>query len=217
LADIHLALRPGTDAWLLAAIAGVLVQEDLVARRWLAEHAVGLDAVVAALAKVPVARYAAVAGIAEADGRRAARRPPAARSVAVFEALGTQMNLHSTLNSYLDNLIWLLTGNFGKPGANNPPLPFVSLGGSEYSARGGPAKTSPVAGAPIIAGLVPCNVIADEILSDHPSRYRAMIVESANPAYTHPDRTHIRAGVRELERLVVLDVACPEAPPVAAS
>jgi hypothetical protein len=33
LADIHLAPKPGTDAWLLAAMIGVLVQEDLLARR----------------------------------------------------------------------------------------------------------------------------------------------------------------------------------------
>src|SRR5262249_16850998 len=163
------------------------------------EHAVGLDAVAAALGKVPVARCAAVAGLPEADVRRAARRIAAARSVAVFEDLGTQMTLHSTLNSYLDNLIWLLTGNFGNPGANQPPVALVSLGGSEYSsARGGPAKTSPVAGAPIIAGLVPCNVIAEEILSDHPSRYRAMIVESANPAHSLADSAGMRAALRSL-------------------
>jgi anaerobic selenocysteine-containing dehydrogenase len=32
LADFHLQVRPGTDAWLLAALAGVIVQEGLVAQ-----------------------------------------------------------------------------------------------------------------------------------------------------------------------------------------
>ena len=32
LADFHLALRPGTDAWCLAALAAVIVQEDLLDR-----------------------------------------------------------------------------------------------------------------------------------------------------------------------------------------
>jgi NADPH:quinone reductase-like Zn-dependent oxidoreductase len=31
---------------------------------------------------------------------------------------------------------------------------------------------SPVVGAPVISGLVPCNVIADEILTDHPDTGR---------------------------------------------
>ena len=38
LADFHLRVRPGTDAWCLAALVGVLVQEDLVDHDFLAEH-----------------------------------------------------------------------------------------------------------------------------------------------------------------------------------
>ncbi len=208
LADVHLQLRPGTDAWLLAALAGALVQEDLIAHAWLREHAVRLEEVRAVLDKVPVAAYAAVAGISEDVVRQVARRLAAASSVAVFEDLGTQMNRHSTLNSYLDNLIWLLTGNFGKAGANNPPLPLISLAGSAYTRRG--EKTSPVAGAPIIAGLVPCNVIPEEILTDHPSRYRAMIVESANPVHSLADSPRMREALRALDVLVVIDVALTE-------
>jgi hypothetical protein len=45
----------------------------------------------------------------------------------VIEDLGVQMTLHSTLNSYLDNLLWLLTGNFGRLGTNNPPILFAPL------------------------------------------------------------------------------------------
>ena len=45
IADIHLQVKPGADAFLLAALIGVLVQEDLIARDWLAEHADGLDEV----------------------------------------------------------------------------------------------------------------------------------------------------------------------------
>jgi anaerobic selenocysteine-containing dehydrogenase len=210
LADIHLALKPGTDAWLLAALGGVLAQEHLIARPWLAERSTGLDEVLRALGKVPVGRFAAIAGVAEEAVRRTARRIASARSVAVFEDLGVQMNRHSTLNSYLDNLLWLLTGNFNKPGANNPPLPFVSLAGSEYAQRGGRLKTSPVAAAPIIAGLVPCNVLAEEISTDHPARYRAMIVESANPAHSLADSRRMRAALGSLELLVVIDVALSE-------
>src|SRR5262249_19573844 len=40
-ADFHLAIRPGTDAWCLAALVGILVQEGLVRREWVAEHKTG--------------------------------------------------------------------------------------------------------------------------------------------------------------------------------
>ena len=205
LADIHLQLRPGTDAWLLAALAGVIVQEGLHARAWLAEHATGADEVLAALQAVPVARYAAIAGIPEERVRATARRLATARGLAVFEDLGTQMTRHSTLNSYLDSLLWLLTGNFGNRGGNNLPLPLIPIAPS--STRG---EVSPVAKAPIIAGLVPCNVIAEEILTDHPDRYRALIVESANPAHSLADSQRMRAALRALDVVVVIDVAMTE-------
>jgi len=56
----------------------------------------------------------------------------------------------------------------------------------------GSSRTSPVAGARIISGLVPCNVIAEEILTDHPARYRAMLVESGNPAQSLADSPRMR-------------------------
>ena len=65
-------------------------------------------------------------------------------------------------------------------------------------------------GARIIGGLVPCNVIADEILTDHPARYRAMLVESANPAHSLAESGRMREALGALELLVVIDVAMTE-------
>src|SRR6266540_151820 len=65
LADIHLQVRPGTDAWCLAAILGVLVTEDLVDHAFLAEHTTGAEAVLAAGAEVDIAGYARVCGVDE--------------------------------------------------------------------------------------------------------------------------------------------------------
>ena len=209
IADIHLAPRPGTDAWLLAALAGTLVQEDLIAREWLDEHAVGLDEVIAVLGKVPIAKYAEISGVPEGLLRGTARRIAAAASVAVYEDLGVQMNLHSTVNSYLDALLYLLTGNFGRIGTNNPPIMLARLAApSHWTAKRD--RFSPVAGARIIAGLVPSNVIAEEILTDHPARYRAMIVDAANPAHSLADSPRMREALGALDLLVVIDVAMTE-------
>jgi formate dehydrogenase len=177
LADFHLALRPGTDAWCLAAIAAVIVQEDLLDREWLAVHATGLGQLEPHLAVIDVDAYAGICDLDPGLLRRAARRIATASSVAVFEDLGVQMGLHSTLCSYLDKLLWILTGNFANPGGQYVPASIVPL---LNPSGAGAEPRSPVAGAPIISGLVPCNVIAEEILTDHPGRYRAMLVESAS-------------------------------------
>jgi anaerobic selenocysteine-containing dehydrogenase len=204
LADFHLRVRPGTDAWCLAALAAVLVQEKLCNEAFLAEHVDGADAVRAVLAEVPVADYSQRCGVDEDLLRAAARRVAAASSVSVFEDLGVQQAPNSTLCSYLDKLLWILTGNFAKRGAQHLHSSFAPLFGA-----GGVGRT-PVTGAPIIAGLVPSNVVAQEILTDHPDRLRAMIVESSNPAHSVADSASVRTALESLELLVVIDVAMTE-------
>lgn len=209
LADHHLRVRPGTDVYLLTALAAVLVQENLIAKDWLAEHADGLDAVTAVLGEVSVADYCVISGVAEEQARAAARRIAAAGSVAVFEDLGVQMNRDSTLVSYVEKLVWLLTGNFARRGTQYVPSSLVPIGRDRGHA-GDAGPRSPVADARIISGLVPCNVIAEEILTDHPARYRAMLVESANPAHSLADSARMREALRALELVVVIDVAMTE-------
>ena len=59
-------------------------------------------------------------------------------------------------------------------------------------------------------GLIPCNVIPEEILTDHPKRFRAMFVESANPVHSLADSQRMREAFRALELSVVIDVAMTE-------
>ena len=67
LADIHLRPLPGGDAHLLAAMLAILVADGLLADAWLAEHANGLDELVAHLRTIDIAESCAKAGVDEAD------------------------------------------------------------------------------------------------------------------------------------------------------
>ena len=206
IADIHLQVKPGADAFLLAALIGVIVQEGLLAKDWLEQHCDGLAEVLPHFQRLPVADYAAKCGISEPEVRKVARRIARARSVAIFEDLGVQMNRHSTLVSYLHWLLVFLTGNFGKPGAAYRPSTFVPL--ASESSRGD--RRTPVTGARIIGGLTPCNAIPEEILTDHPKRFRALLVESGNPAHSRADGPRMREAIAALELVVVIDVAFTE-------
>ncbi|OBH23250.1 molybdopterin dinucleotide binding domain-containing protein, partial [Mycobacterium sp. E1319] len=157
----------------------------------------------AALHDVPVGDYAHRCGVDEELLRAAARRIAAATSVAVFEDLGVQQAPNSTLCSYLNKLLWIFTGNFAKPGAQHLHSSLAPLFG-QFSGR------TPVTGAPVIGGLVPSNVVPEEILTDHPDRFRAMIVESSNPAHSLADSAACREAFRALELMVVIDVAMTE-------
>jgi anaerobic selenocysteine-containing dehydrogenase len=203
MSDFHLRVRPGTDAWCLAGLAAVLVQENLCDETFLAEHVRGADNVRVALREVPIADYAQRCGVDEELLRAAARRIAAAASVAVFEDLGIQQAPNSTLCSYLNKLLWILTGNFAKKGSQHLHSSFNPLF-SQVSGR------TPVTGAPIISGLVPSNAVPEEILTDHPDRFRAMVVESGNPAHSLANSAACREAFQALELMVVVDVAMTE-------
>ncbi|WP_330255589.1 molybdopterin-dependent oxidoreductase [Nocardia sp. NBC_00565] len=205
LADIHLQVRPGTDAWCLAALLAILVDDDLLDHAFLDEHVDQVDTVTTVLRTVDIAAYAEICGVPAELLRTAAHRIGTASSVATYEDLGVQQSPNSTLISYLNKLLWLLTGNFAKPGAMQPHSWMAPLAG--YSRD---IKRSPVTAAPILGGMVPCNSIAEEILTDHPDRFRAMIIESANPAHSLADSTTFRAALDALELVVVIDVALTE-------
>ena len=209
LADFHLQVKPGTDAYCLAAMVAVLVHERLVDRAWLADNASGYDSIEEWFGAIDIADYAQRCGVDEALIRAATRRVAAAASSAWAEDLGVQMNLHSTLNSWLEKLVWALTGNLGVTGGMYAPSSLVALVRPDKTG-GGAGRVSPVVGSRIISGLVPCNVIPDEILTDHPDRYRALLVESANPMHSLADTQRMREALAALDLVVVVDVTMTE-------
>jgi anaerobic selenocysteine-containing dehydrogenase len=205
IANYHLRVRPGTDAFCLAAILGVLVQEDLIVHDYIRDRTQNSDELLAVLNEVPVKEYSSRAGLDESSVREVARRIASASSVSVYEDLGIEQSVHSTLNSYLEKLLFALTGNIGKAGAMNANPNLVGLANGRLSTR-----TSPVGGHRIIGGLIPTNVIPDEILTDHPGRFRAMLVESANPVHSVANSPRMREALRALEFVAVIDVAMTE-------
>jgi anaerobic selenocysteine-containing dehydrogenase len=211
MADIHLALRPGSDAFLLAAILSVIVREGREDRAFLDARTTGFEAVRAALLQVPVEDYAARAGVAVDDVHRVARLLAGARSASVRVDLGLQQSLHSTLNSYLEKLLYLVPGHFGRPGCNALHTFLVPLvGHSDDPGPGGTAWATTVTGQPEIGKLFPPNVLPAEIDSDHPGRLRGLVVDSANPLLSGADTQAYRAAFARLELLVVVDVALTE-------
>jgi anaerobic selenocysteine-containing dehydrogenase len=128
----------------------------------------------------------------------------AAPSMVVRVELGIQQSRHSTLNSYLEKLLYLLTGHFGRRGTNAIHSWLQPLFRSSEGER------SPVTGQEIIGGLLPTNRFADEVLTDDPRRARAVWVDSNNPANTAADTMRFEKAFRALELSVVVDVAYTE-------
>lgn len=219
LADYHLQVVPGGDAWALSAIVAVIIQEGLEDQAFIQQHTRGFEDIQGHFQGVSVAEYSKLAGLDEKLLRDTAHRIAKASSVAIFEDLGVQQNINSTVVSYLQKMLFVITGNFAKKGTANITIPLllVTEAGKDKPAKAKKkgsvkkaAKVSPVLGSRIITGLLPCNEIPDEILTDHPDRFRAAIIESSNPVHSYANSARMREAMQALEFSVVIDVAMTE-------
>ncbi len=203
-AELHLQLRPGTDAFLLTAMLAIIVERGGEAADFLANHTTGWGEVKSALARTPIDAWIAHTGVPRAQIERAVDMILAAESMVVRVELGIQQSRHSTLNSYLEKLLYLVTGNFGRRGTN------AMLTWLQPLFRDSQGERSSVTGQEIIGGLLPTNRFADEVVTDDPRRIRAVWVESNNPANTAADTPRFEQAFRALELSVVVDVAYTE-------
>ncbi len=210
LADVHLQVRPGHDAFLLAALLGTIVQEERHDAAFLSARTREAEPVLAALREVPVDAFARRAGVDPAAARDVARRFAGARAATVRADLGLQQSRHSTLNSYLEKLLFLVCGHFGRPGTNSLHSFLVPLLGHSPPKGDPAAARTRVTGMHPIAKLYPPNVLPAEIATDHPERVRALIVESANPLVSGADTAAYEAAFERLEVSVTIDVALTE-------
>lgn len=213
LADIHLQLRPGTDAFLMSAILAIIVREGLHDREFIRRRCTGFDAIEKALRDIPVEDYIRRADVPLADVEKVARGFARAKAGCVRIDLGIQHTLHTTLNGYLEKLLYLVTGNFGRRGGNNLHSSLVPILGhtdERVKKKGRPLKRTAHHGMHPIAGIYPPNILPDEIEHAGENRVRAVFVDSVNPLLSYADTNAYERAFKKLELLVVVDVTMNE-------
>jgi anaerobic selenocysteine-containing dehydrogenase len=208
MADIHLQLKPSTDAFLMLALLSVIVQEDLQHKDFIEKHCTGFEALKTALLNINTADYAEKCDVPLADIQKVARDFAKAKTACVRVDLGTQHSKNTTLNAYLEKLLYLFTGNFGKKGGNNLHTYMIPLASNTDERKKG-IRTAKHKMFPI-GGLYPPNILPDEINHEGEDRIRAVWVDSTNPVLTYADSQAYNEAFKKLELLVVVDVAMTE-------
>lgn len=215
-ADIHLAVRHGRDAWCLSAIIAQIVQAHDLPIDWLSAHTNGYQDVIERFSKIPVKEYADFCGVPYETIVETASVIANASSFAHEEDIGLQMAPDSTLNSYLDLLLQLITGNFGRPGTMGLALQLGEAIPSDRYIQDETGRTHykdqlPVTGGPIVAGLYPAALLGEELDSDNDAiRPRGIIIESSNPVHCLPGSDKVISGLRKLDCSICIDVAFTE-------
>ncbi|MFE1992934.1 molybdopterin-dependent oxidoreductase [Streptomyces parvulus] len=212
LADRHVAIRPGTDALLLAAMVHVLYEEDLVDLGALAPHVLGVDEVRAAVRDFTPEAVAAACDVEAGVTRALARELAAAPTAAVYGRIGSCTVPHGTLASWLVDVLNILTGNLDRPGG----ALFPQAATDRTPRPAGPGRgfalgrwTSRVGGHPEAKGELPLSALAEEIdTATGPGTgtpVRALITIAANPVLSAPDGDRLDKALDSLDFMVSVD------------
>lgn len=207
LADAHHFIRPGTDAFVLAAMARELLlhrrEEPMNVRLPVAN----LDALHGALAPFTpevAERHSGVPAQVVADLARDLLRTERA---ALYARIGTCTQEFGTLNQWLVDVVNLLAGNLDREGGVMFPQPAVDFTANE--ALAGPGHRdgwrSRVRGAPEAMGELPVATLAEDITAPGDDRVRALITVAGNPVLSTPGGDKLGEALDQLEFMVSVD------------
>jgi anaerobic selenocysteine-containing dehydrogenase len=213
LADIYLPVLPGEDAALLAAMIHVIVSEGLYDRNFVGAHVDGFDALVEAVEAFTPEIASGRCGVAADQIVAAARMfATSARGVAAT-GTGPEMAGNGTLTAYLVSALNIICARFCQEGEPSsiprvftaitkrraqvaPPVPLFGEGFPKSRFRG----------LTHLGTEMPCNVLADEILTPGEGQVRALINIGGNPLVAFPDQEKMARALSDLELLVSVDI-----------
>ena len=211
-AALHLAVKPGEDPTLLAAMVRLIIDEGLYDHAFVAEHVDNLDALRRAVDAFTLDYAERRAGVPAADIAAAARlfaRGPRGAAVA---GTGPNMAPHPLSTEMLVCCLNTLCGRYARAG---DAVNHAGVLGSPYQPH---AQASPprefwgYIEQPRVRGLrtlnweQPSAALADEILTPGDGQVRALICNGGNPAVSFPDQPKIVRALESLDLLVSLDV-----------
>ena len=209
-ANQHIAIRPGTDAHLLAALVNVMFDEGLADAGSLAEHCNGFDELAPLVKRFDADTAATVCGIEAETIRELARALVSNRRAVVYGRIGTCTQEFGTLASWLVDVVNVCSGNLDTIGG----AMFAKGATGQPSTKGEPGigrgfvmgrVRSRVSGAPESLGEFPVSVLPEEIETEGEGQVRALITVAGNPVSSNPNSTRLDAAIASLDFVVSID------------
>jgi anaerobic selenocysteine-containing dehydrogenase len=207
-ADQHLAIVPGADAWLLLAMLNVIFAEGLENLGRLAAFTDGVERLRRYVAPFSPEDAAAATGISAEQIAQLARDYAGAKRAIAYARVGVCQQAFGGLAAWLVYTLSVVTGNLDREGGmmfSTPavdPLPLTAgkgLGGSFDAYR------SRVSGQPEFSGEFPAACLAEEIETPGEGQIRGLIVHAGNPVISAPNGRRLERALPGLDLLVSFD------------
>ena len=213
LAHIHLPVKPGEDPALLAGMIHVILEERLYDEAFVQAHVDGLAELKEAVAAFPPAIAATRAEVGEADLIAAARMFAGGTKGSASTGTGPEMAGNGTLTQYLVTSLNVLCGRFCREGEKSsiprvftPVTPRRAQVNPPMKLWGEGFDASRFRGLTKLMNEMPCNVLADEILTPGDGQVKALLSIGGNPVLAFPDQDKMARAIDTLDLFVSVDV-----------
>ena len=215
--DMHLQIKPGEDATLLAGLIRVILAEELHDSEFCEQFTSGLDELRASVEEFDPATVSARTDIPEDLILEAARTFAAGPRGVAITGTGPEMSAHPNLTQHLAASLNTICGRYYRegdthpnPGALAPKAPkFAQVFEAPVAwGRGDRSRTHPDLGelaSPTGVREMPTSQLADEILMPGEGQIKALFVIAGNPLMAFPDQEKAFAALQELDLLVCID------------
>ena len=220
MADMHLAITPGTDLVLLNSLAHVILKEGLADRSYIDAHTTGYDAFATLVEQYDPVTASRICGIDEDTIRHVARLYAKAGAAMTLWTMGINQSTHGSDGVVAINNLNLITGNIGKPGGTALSITGQSnaMGTREWSSCSGlpgyralenEAHRKEVAEFwGIDAEFFPKQrglFMTDILPAIETGQIKGLWLVATNPMTSMPNTPRIRKTLEKLEFLVVQD------------
>lgn len=212
LADIYLPVKPGEDPALLAGMLKVIFDEGLYDSDFVAAHVDGLESLKDAVAHFTPEVAAERAGVDADQLVAAARMFGNGKKGYAVTGTGPEMAGNGTLTEYLVSALNIVCGRFEREG-DKASIPNIYLAQTPRRAQVAPPvqmfgegfAKSRFRDLGVLGQEMPCNVLADEILTPGEGQVRALISVGGNPEIAFPNQLKMRRALDDLDLFVQID------------
>ena len=208
-ADEHIAIRPGTDALLLAAMLHTLFAEERIALGRLRPFTEGVEQLGASLRGFAAESASEATGVPAETIRRLARDFAAAEAAAAYGRVGICLQRFGGLSAWLLYALNVVTGKLDAPGGLMFTRPAADLvrAAAAVGERGHFDKgRSRGRGLPEFNGEYPVSTLADEIETPGEGQIRALVTIAGNPVLSTPNGRRLSKAMEKLDFMVSLDL-----------
>ena len=222
----YLQFKPDTDVALLNAMMHVIVEENLVDAKFIADRTLGYEALVENVKGYSPELMEPICGIPAETIREVARLYATSKGSMILWGMGISQHIHGTDNARCLIALSLMTGQIGKPGSGLHPLrgqnnvqgasdaglipmmypDYQRVDNAQARERFAKAWNVPLTQLDDKPGLTVVEVIKGIIAG----QVKGMYIMGENPAMSDPDADHAREALAKLDMLVVQDIFLTE-------